>query len=117
MVRARDVVREFEAPDGGRVRAVDGVSFEIAAGEFIAITGQSGCGKTTLLRILLGLMPKTSGILEVSGRPVQGCDHKRAMVFQNAELLPWRSALGNVELGLETKRVPAKERTAIARRY
>ena len=117
MVRARDVVREFDAPDGARVRAVNGVSFEIAAGEFIAITGQSGCGKTTLLRILLGLMSKTSGVLEVSGRAVQGCDHKRAMVFQNAELLPWRSALGNVELGLETKRVAAKERKAIARHY
>jgi NitT/TauT family transport system ATP-binding protein len=117
MVRARDVGREFASPDGGVVRAVDGVSFDIAAGEFVAITGQSGCGKTTLLRMLLGLMPRTSGELEASGRPVLGCDHKRAMVFQNAELLPWRSALANVELGLETKGVPAAERKRIARRY
>src|SRR5882672_4521573 len=117
MVRARDVGREFAAPDGGIVRAVDGVSFDIAAGEFVAITGQSGCGKTTLLRILLGLMQKTSGQLEVSGLAVRGCDHKRAMVFQNAELLPWRNALANVELGLETKGVPAAERKRIARRY
>src|SRR5882757_2131911 len=117
MVRARDVGREFAAPDGGIVRAVDGVSFDIAAGEFVAITGQSGCGKTTLLRMLLGLMPRSSGLLEASGRPVLGCDHKRAMVFQNAELLPWRSALANVELGLETKGVPSAERKRIARRY
>jgi NitT/TauT family transport system ATP-binding protein len=117
MVRARDVGREFAAPDGGIVRAVDRVSFDIAAGEFVAITGQSGCGKTTLLRMLLGLMPRTSGLLEASGRPVLGCEHKRAMVFQNAELLPWRSALANVELGLETKGVPAAERKRIARRY
>ena len=88
MVRARDVVRDFVTPEGGTVRAVNGVSFDIAPGEFVAITGQSGCGKTTLLRILLGLMSKSSGELEVSGRPVRGCDHKRAMVFQNAELLP-----------------------------
>ncbi len=117
MVRARDVGREFVSPDGGIVRAVNGVSFDIAAGEFVAITGQSGCGKTTLLRMLLGLMPKTSGQLEASGRPVLGCDHKRAMVFQNAELLPWRNALANVELGLETKGVPSAERKRIAHRY
>jgi ABC-type nitrate/sulfonate/bicarbonate transport system ATPase subunit len=117
MVRARDVVREFAAPDGASVRAVNGVSFDIAAGEFVAITGQSGCGKTTLLRMLLGLMPRTSGLLEASGRPVLGCDHKRAMVFQNAELLPWRGALANVELGLETKGVAAAERKRIARHY
>jgi NitT/TauT family transport system ATP-binding protein len=117
MVCARDVVRDFVTPEGGRVRAVNGVSFDIAPGEFVAITGQSGCGKTTLLRILLGLMSKSSGDLEVSGHPVRGCDHKRAMVFQNAELLPWRSALANVELGLETKGVPAAERKRIARRY
>jgi len=117
MVRARDVVREFATPDGSTVRAVNRVSFDVAPGEFVAITGQSGCGKTTLLRILLGLMPKTSGQLDVSGQPVRGCDHKRAMVFQNAELLPWRSALANVELGLETKGVAAAERKRVARRY
>jgi NitT/TauT family transport system ATP-binding protein len=117
MVRARDVVRDFITPEGDTVRAVNRVSFDIAPGEFIAITGQSGCGKTTLLRILLGLMSKSSGELEVSGLPVRGCDHKRAMVFQNAELLPWRGALANVELGLETKGVPAAERKRIARRY
>src|SRR5215470_5724683 len=115
MVRARDIVKEFEAPHGGVFRAVDRVSFDAAPGEFIAITGQSGCGKTTLLRILLGLVPASSGTLDVSGVPVRGCDHKRAMVFQQAELLPWRSALANVELGLETKGVPRDERRRIAR--
>jgi NitT/TauT family transport system ATP-binding protein len=117
IVRARDLVREFESADGTPMRALDGVSFDIAPGEFVAITGQSGCGKTTLLRVLLGLTPATGGVLEVSGVPVRGCDHKRAMVFQNAELLPWRTALSNVALGLETKGVPAAERQRIARQY
>ena len=117
MVRARDIVKEFEAPHGGVFRAVDRVSFDAAPGEFIAITGQSGCGKTTLLRILLGLVPASSGTLDVSGVPVRGCDHKRAMVFQQAELLPWRDAIGNVELGLETKGVARAERRRIAEKY
>jgi NitT/TauT family transport system ATP-binding protein len=115
MVRVRNLVKEFVAPEGGLFRAVDDVSFDIAPGEFVALTGQSGCGKTTLLRILLGLVPASSGLLEASGRTVKGCDHKRAMVFQQAELLPWRSALANVELGLETKGVPRDERRRIAR--
>jgi len=116
MVRVRDLVKEFATPDGGIVRALDGLSFDVRPGEFVAVTGQSGCGKTTLLRVLLGLVPATSGRLEVAGRPVEGCAHQRAMVFQNAELLPWRSALGNVEMGLETKGVPRDERRRIARR-
>ena len=117
MVRVRNVVREFETPEGGVVRAVDDVTFDIMPGEFLALTGQSGCGKTSLLRILLGLVPASSGTIEVAGKPIRGCDHKRAMVFQQAELLPWRSALSNVELGLETKGVPARERKAIAQKY
>jgi NitT/TauT family transport system ATP-binding protein len=117
MVRARDLVKEFESPDGAVVGAVNGVSFDVMPGEFIALTGQSGCGKTTLLRLLMGLMLPTSGQLDVAGVPVHGCDHRRAMVFQNAELLPWRSAIGNVTLGLETKRVARHEREQIARRY
>ena len=115
MVRVRNLMKEFVAPEGGLFRAVDDVSFDIAPGEFVALTGQSGCGKTTLLRMLLGLVPASSGLLEASGRAVKGCDHKRAMVFQQAELLPWRSALANVELGLETKGVPRDERRRIAR--
>src|SRR5262249_57106302 len=115
MVRVRDVVKEFLAPEGGLFRAVDDVSFDIAPGEFVALTGQSGCGKTTLLRMLLGLVPASSGLLEASGRAVKGCDHKRAMVFQQAELLPCRSALANGELGPETKRGPPNKRRATRR--
>jgi NitT/TauT family transport system ATP-binding protein len=114
MVRVCDLVKEFVAPEGEIVRALDDISFDVAPGEFVAVTGQSGCGKTTLLRVLLGLVPATAGRLEVAGRAVQGCAHQRAMVFQNAELLPWRSALGNVEMGLETKGVPRDERRRIA---
>jgi len=117
ILRVRDVIHEVVSPEGATVRILNGVSFDVARGEFIALTGQSGCGKTTLLRLLLGIGKATSGVLESAGQPIRGCDHSRAMVFQNAELLPWRTALGNVTLGLETKGVPRKERDQIARRY
>jgi len=116
LLSVRDLTIGFRT-DEGMVTAVDRVSFDIAAGEFVAITGQSGCGKTTLLRVLMGLMPATSGLLDMSGRPIRGCDHKRAMVFQQAELLPWRSALANVEFGLQTKGMRAAERRRIAGDY
>ena len=87
-MRVRDLVQEFEQPDGSTVRILDGITFDVAPGEFVALTGQSGCGKTTLLRLLMGLNSATSGLLEAVGQPIRGCDHRRAMVFQNAELLP-----------------------------
>jgi NitT/TauT family transport system ATP-binding protein len=117
IVRVRDLVQEFASPDGSTVRILDRISFDVAPGEFVALTGQSGCGKTTLLRLLLGINSATSGLLEAVGQPIRGCDHRRAMVFQNAELLPWRSAIDNVALGLEIKGVARTERERIARHY
>jgi len=117
IVRVRDLVQEFGSSDGATVRILDGITFDVAPGEFVALTGQSGCGKTTLLRLLLGINSATSGLLEAVGQPIRGCDHRRAMVFQNAELLPWRSAIDNVALGLEIKGVARQERERIARHY
>lgn len=117
ILRVRDVVYVVETPEGASLRILNGITFDVARGEFIALTGQSGCGKTTLLRLLLGIGTATSGVMESAGKPIDGCDHHRTMVFQNAELLPWRSALDNVALGLETKGVARKERQEIARRY
>lgn len=102
------------APEGG-VHALDQVSFSVHDGEILALTGLSGCGKTTLLRIIMGLEAPESGSVEVDGRVVRGCGFDRGMVFQHAALLPWRSALANVEFGLETKGIPPAERRRIAR--
>lgn len=116
LIKARDICKDYPGKGGSVLRILKDISFEVKPGEFVILTGQSGCGKTTLLRILMGLMQATSGTLEMSGKVVRGCDTKRAMVFQNSELLPWRSALSNVELGLETQGMPKAERLKIAQR-
>jgi NitT/TauT family transport system ATP-binding protein len=119
-VRVRGATKRFFRTERGGVETVDAlqyVSLTVHRGELVALAGQTGCGKTTLLRALMGLERIDAGTIEVNGRPVDGPGPDRAMVFQHAELLPWRSAMGNVELGLEARGVPARERRRIAREY
>jgi NitT/TauT family transport system ATP-binding protein len=99
------------------INALEEVSMTVRPGELVALTGKSGCGKTTLLRILMGLESVTAGRASVDGREIDGPGPDRAMVFQHAELLPWRSALGNVEFGLEARGVPPKQRRQTAEEY
>jgi NitT/TauT family transport system ATP-binding protein len=118
-VRVHELAKEFRiaATGGGQaVHALSSVSFNVNEGEFVALTGRSGCGKTTTLRIIMGLDQASSGTVEVDGRLVTRCGNDRGMVFQHAELLPWRTALANVEFGLEVKGVPREKRHEIARR-
>lgn len=100
-----------------QVHALDQVSLDVRDGEILALTGLSGCGKSTLLRIVMGLETPSSGEVHVGGRKVTGCGYDRGLVFQHADLLPWRSALRNVELGLELKGVARAERRKKALEY
>ena len=70
-------------------------------GEFLAVVGRSGCGKTTLLRILAGLELPTNGTILFEQNPIEGLNNKARVMFQDARLLPWLDVLGNVQLGLE----------------
>lgn len=99
------------------VLAVDDVDLTIAANEFVSIVGPSGCGKTTLLMATAGLVPLTSGEVRVNGALADGPSLDRAVVFQDAGLLPWRTARANVELGLETLKMPPAQRRETAQRY
>jgi NitT/TauT family transport system ATP-binding protein len=119
-VRLERVSKDFFVQTDGEnqvVHALRDISFSVHEGEIIALTGLSGCGKTTILRIVMGLETATEGSVEVDGRRVTRPGYDRGMVFQHAELLPWRTALGNVEFGLEVKNIPAKERRETAARY
>ena len=113
-VEIERVNKVFFAHPTRQVQALLDVSFKVRKGEIVALTGRSGCGKTTLLRIIMGLEQASSGTVRVGGRIVTGCGLDRGIVFQHAELLPWRTALGNVMFGLESRGVPKAERIEIA---
>jgi ABC-type nitrate/sulfonate/bicarbonate transport system ATPase subunit len=97
------------------VQVLNNISFEMYEGEIVSVVGLSGCGKTTLLRIIGGLLEPDGGSIRVDGRPVRGPGLDRAIVFQQPSLLPWRTALRNVQFGLELKRTSNEVSTARAR--
>jgi NitT/TauT family transport system ATP-binding protein len=92
---------KFNGAGGASSLALDAVSFAIRDGEFVSIVGPSGCGKTTLLNMAGGLLRPTDGTFKVSGVEVAGPGSDRAMVFQDASLLPWRTVVDNVLFGAE----------------
>src|SRR5215470_15940009 len=97
-----------------RLLALDGVDLEIMDGEFVSIVGPSGCGKTTFLSVVDGLIAATAGRILVSGKVVTRPGPDRAVVFQDASLLPWRTVRDNVVYGLECLNVRRREARARA---
>jgi NitT/TauT family transport system ATP-binding protein len=97
------------------VRVLADISLEVYEGEIVSVVGLSGCGKTTLLRIVGGLLSADEGAIRVDGHQVSGPGLDRAIVFQQPSLLPWRTALRNVEFGLESKRADKATRLAKSR--
>jgi NitT/TauT family transport system ATP-binding protein len=100
----RSVAKTYET-ESAHVRALSTVSVEIKQGEFISLLGPSGCGKTTLMMILAGLAAPSQGEVRIGGRKVEGPYTDLGIVFQNAELLEWRTALQNVLLQTEIRRL------------
>ena len=96
--------RYYVERDGRQVLALSDVSLSVADAEFMAIVGPSGCGKTTLLNIVAGLIPYDLGTVSIDGRRVTGPGVDRAVVFQHASLLPWRTVAGNVRYGMELQK-------------
>ncbi len=109
--------KTFKKADGTRFAAFEDVSFGIERGEFVCVLGPSGCGKSALLNAIAGFSLVTSGSVKIGGEEVKEPSPKRVMIFQNYGLLPWRTVLKNVELGLEERKIPKEERRAIAEKY
>jgi NitT/TauT family transport system ATP-binding protein len=118
-IHLQQVFKEFGKPGSDAAyRAVDGLDLDVRPGQMLALLGKTGCGKSTIFNMIAGLTEPTSGTVRVSGRnPFRDFDSFRgkiAIVFQNDRLLPWRTALQNVELGLEMLDVPAADRRTTA---
>jgi NitT/TauT family transport system ATP-binding protein len=105
------------AAPGDAVHVFEGIDCIVEKGQFFTLVGPSGCGKTTLLRMIAGLEPITSGHILLDGERLNGCNDKVGLVFQEYALFPWRKLLANIEVGLEIKGVPARERRAEAMTY
>jgi len=108
-VRVDSIGRRYDTPQGG-VQALQDVTFDVTAGEFVCIVGPSGSGKTTLFRIIAGLEPATAGTVYLAGDPVEGPGPELGLVFQEYHLFPWRTVSGNVGFGLEKQGVGSERR-------
>lgn len=113
LLELREVTKAFP----NRIRILGPIDLIVREGDFIVVIGPSGGGKSTLLRIITGLMPATEGEVLYKGRHQWGVNRKASLVFQSFALFPWLTVMENVSLGLEAQGLPAKERFGRARHY
>lgn len=104
----------FPGEHGDGLHALGPVSFEVESGTFVGLLGPSGCGKSTLIRLFAGLQPPSSGSVTVGGVPVREPLPQVSIMFQAANLMPWRSVIENIALPLEIAGVDAKTRRKAA---
>lgn len=106
----RELAVNFHTPDGETLPALGTISFDVADNEFVCVVGPSGCGKSTLIRVLAGLQEPTSGAALCDGVPIEQPTSGFAIMFQDANLMPWRTVLDNIALPLEIAGVPSVKR-------
>lgn len=116
-VALRDVTITFRLGDQVAFTAVDRVPLSVANGEFVAIVGPTGCGKSTLLNVAAGLLTPSSGSVSILGAPLSGLNREAGYLFQADALFPWKTALDNVAIGLETAGVASSAAKAKAREW
>ncbi|NTG89134.1 ABC transporter ATP-binding protein [Agrobacterium rhizogenes] len=113
-VRLNNVSISFGIAGGKRFDAVADIDLDVAGDEFLAIVGPTGCGKSTLLNVAAGLLEPASGSVEIFGRPLKGLNRQAGYLFQQDSLMPWKTVLENVAIGLEVSGVPANEARKLA---
>ena len=116
VIEIENVTKTF-VTDHSTILVLDNVSFSVGKDEFVCLVGPSGCGKSTLLRMIAGLEKPDSGMILFQGEPITKPIPKIAMVFQLFGLLPWKTALENVEVPLEVLGVPKQNRVHMAEEY
>ncbi|MEV7770911.1 nitrate/sulfonate/bicarbonate ABC transporter ATP-binding protein [Kitasatospora sp. NPDC086791] len=113
LLEAVGLTKAYAGADG-ELPVLSGIDLTVRSGEIVALLGRSGSGKSTLLRCLAGLLPPGSGTVRYRGTPLTGANPGTALVFQTFALLPWLTVRQNVELGLEARGVPPRERARAA---
>ena len=108
-VAVRNVYKNY-----GDVEALRDLSLDFPKGQLTSLLGPSGCGKTTLLNVMAGFIPPTSGTIALKDRPIHGPGKDRGVVFQKHALLPWLNVIENVGFGLKLQGVGQKERREVA---
>jgi NitT/TauT family transport system ATP-binding protein len=117
-LEVKDLVITYEnQKTGALTEAVSGVSLDIRQGEFVSVVGLSGCGKSSFLSAVAGLVRQASGSISVAGKRVTKPGGDRSVVFQKATLLPWRTVMDNITYGLDLRGVPKKEARRRAEKY
>jgi NitT/TauT family transport system ATP-binding protein len=109
------VTKRFLTPTGAAFTAIREVTFDVEPGQFCAVVGPTGCGKSTTLGLVAGLDRPSEGTVRVGGKPVDGIAEGVSFMFQADALLPWKTVLGNVALGPSFRGVPKREAEAAAR--
>jgi NitT/TauT family transport system ATP-binding protein len=104
-IAVSDISKRYTTRDGA-VTALEGITFDVAEGDFVAVVGPSGCGKTTLLKILAGLMSPSRGDARLRGAAITGPRRDIGVVFQSPVLFPWRTVLDNVLLPIDVHGLP-----------
>lgn len=108
-IELRNVTKSYRTMQEEDLLALQDVSFEVGKSEFVSVVGASGCGKTTLLKIIAGLIPHSSGEVRIGGSSVKGPRKDIGFVFQQPVLLPWRTVLENTLLPIEVMGLPREE--------
>jgi len=101
-----DVTVSFRLATGDTYTAVKGATLNVDDGEFVSIVGPTGCGKSTLLNVAAGLMPRSGGRVNIFGAPLVALNRQAGYLFQADALFPWKTAIENVAIGLETAGMP-----------
>jgi len=116
-LEVRDLSQSFPRDDGSILTVLDRVSFDVKDKEFVCILGASGCGKTTLLRLIAGLDTARSGSIIIDGEEITGTSPMVGFVFQEYSLFPWRTVIDNIAFGLEMRGVSKEDRYMVAEWY
>jgi NitT/TauT family transport system ATP-binding protein len=116
-IRLEHVTKAFTTPGRSRYTAIQGITLDVSDGVFLSVVGPSGCGKSTLLNVAAGLIAPSAGKVEIYGKPLSGLNRRAAYMFQQDALLPWKTVLDNVTLGLRFRGKANREAEELGREW